>query len=70
MSDLTGKVAVITGGNSGIGLASAQELKNRGVHVAITGRSAESLQNASRQLGEDVLSFQGDVTDIGHLEGV
>ena len=70
MSDLTGKVAVITGGNSGIGLATAQELKNRGATVAITGRSAESLRAAASQLGGNTLSFQGDVTDHDHLEKV
>ena len=70
MNDLAGKVAVITGGNSGIGLATAQELKNRAASVAITGRSAESLQAAVNQLGGDTLSFQGDVTDLDHLEKV
>ena len=70
MSDLTDKVAVITGGNSGIGLATAQELKARGAKVAITGRSAESLQEATSQLGGETLSFQGDVTDLSHLETV
>ena len=70
MSDLSGKVAVVTGGNSGIGLATAQELKDRGAKVAITGRSAESLQAAKTQLGGSTLSFQGDVTDLAHLESV
>ena len=70
MNDLTGKVAVVTGGNSGIGLATAQELKDRGAKVSITGRSAESLGEAISQLGEDALSFQGDVTNMAHLERV
>ena len=70
MSDFTGKVAVVTGGNSGIGLATAQEFKNRGAKVAITGRSADSLKEAVQQLGDDVLSFQGDVSDLSHLESV
>ena len=70
MSDLSGKVAVVTGGNSGIGLATAQELKDRGAKLAITGRSAESLQDAKNQVGGSTLGFQGDVTDMAHLEQV
>jgi NAD(P)-dependent dehydrogenase (short-subunit alcohol dehydrogenase family) len=55
MKRLQGKVAVITGGNSGIGLASAQRLKEEGAKVAITGRSQKTLDEAVKLLGSDIL---------------
>jgi len=62
------KVAVITGGGSGIGLATARLLKSRGAAVAIIGRDANRLEQARRELGEDVLALPGDVSRPGDIE--
>jgi NAD(P)-dependent dehydrogenase (short-subunit alcohol dehydrogenase family) len=62
MEPLTGKRYAITGGNSGIGLATARELVRRGAGVAILGRNAQTLAAAQRELGESALTVQGDVT--------
>ena len=64
---LAGKVAVITGGSSGIGLAIAREFTAEGAQVAIFGRNEEALQKASAQLPE-ALTVQGDVTSNADLE--
>jgi NAD(P)-dependent dehydrogenase (short-subunit alcohol dehydrogenase family) len=61
----TGKAVVITGGNSGIGLATAQLLRAEGARVAITGRNEDTLAEARRLLGSDTLSSRLDVTDEG-----
>jgi NAD(P)-dependent dehydrogenase (short-subunit alcohol dehydrogenase family) len=65
---LQDKVAVITGGNSGIGLATASEFKANGAKVAIFGRSRQTLDQAVASLGSDVLAVQGDVRKLGDLE--
>ena len=65
MSDLNGKIAVVTGGNSGIGYASAAELKSRGATVVITGRNAERVATAAEDLG-----VLGKVADVTNLEAV
>jgi NAD(P)-dependent dehydrogenase (short-subunit alcohol dehydrogenase family) len=70
MKRLQGKVAVITGGNSGIGLASAQRLKEEGARVAITGRSQKTLDEAVKLLGSDILAIQSDVAKAGDIEKV
>ncbi len=70
MKRLEGKVAVITGGNSGIGLASAQRLKEEGAKVAITGRSQKTLDEAVKLLGNDILAIQSDVSKAGDIEKV
>jgi NAD(P)-dependent dehydrogenase (short-subunit alcohol dehydrogenase family) len=70
MKRLQGKVAVITGGNSGIGLASAQRLKEEGARVAITGRSQKTLDEAVKLLGSDILAIQSDVSKAGEIEKV
>ena len=54
-----GKVAVITGGNSGIGLATAHEFKANGAKIVILGRSRATLDQAAASLGDDVLAVQG-----------
>ena len=66
MSTLNGKIAVVTGGNSGIGYASAQELKAKGARVFITGRSAERVQKAADELG--VKGFVADVSDLNAID--
>jgi NAD(P)-dependent dehydrogenase (short-subunit alcohol dehydrogenase family) len=65
---LKNKVALITGGNSGIGLATAKVFLAEGAKVAITGRNAETLAAAARSLGDGVLTLQVDVADIPGME--
>src|SRR2546426_1378738 len=65
---LQDKVAVITGGNSGIGLATAREFKANGAKVVIFGRSRQTLDQAEASLGSDVLAVQGDVRKLADLE--
>ncbi len=60
MSSLEGKVALVTGGNSGIGLATAREFHANGAKVVISGRDRETLEEVSRQLGHDVLAVQAN----------
>ncbi|NMO17816.1 glucose 1-dehydrogenase [Pyxidicoccus fallax] len=60
---LENKVALITGGNSGIGLATARLFVAEGARVAITGRNQETLDAAARELGPDVLVLKADVND-------
>lgn len=65
MSSLLGKVAVVTGGNSGIGFATAQKFKEDGASVIITGRSAEKVEKAAQELG--VKGLVADVSDLSAL---
>ena len=65
---LAGKVAVITGGNSGIGLAIAQEFTQQGAEVVIFGRNAQTLDEAIQHIGNGTLAVQGDVTKLADLE--
>jgi len=68
MKRLEGKVALVTGGNSGIGLATAKRLKEEGARVAITGRSQKTLDAAVKELGSDVLAIQSDVSRAADIE--
>lgn len=68
MKRLEGKVAVITGGNSGIGLASAQRLQAEGARVAIAGRSKKTLDDAVKTIGNGVLALQADVSKLPDLD--
>lgn len=68
MSKLKGKVAVITGGNSGIGLATAKEFKEQGAQVAISGRDQKTLDAAASAIGGDVLAVQADVTELADID--
>ncbi|MGH6633318.1 SDR family NAD(P)-dependent oxidoreductase [Sphingopyxis sp.] len=71
--DLTGKIAVVTGGNSGIGLGIAQELAEQGAKVFVTGRRQEELDTAVKLIGHGAVGVRGDVTsfaDLDHLYDV
>ena len=70
MSRLKNKVAVITGGNSGIGFGIAQEFKNEGAKGAIVGRNQETLDSAVAQLGDNFIAINADVTNVSDLERV
>ena len=65
---LDGKTAVITGGNSGIGLATAQRFVQEGAFVFITGRRQNELDKAVKQIGKNVIGVQGDVTNLEDLD--
>ena len=64
---LEGKVALITGGNSGIGLATAKQFVNEGAYVYISGRRDTELA-AVKEIGENVTGIQGDVSNLGDLD--
>ncbi|WP_300757852.1 glucose 1-dehydrogenase [Janthinobacterium sp.] len=68
MSNLQGKVAVITGGGSGIGLATAQRFVQEGAYVYITGRRQSELDKAVVLIGSNVTAVQGDVTSLPDLD--
>jgi len=68
MNRLEGKVAVITGGNSGIGLATARRFAEEGAHVFITGRRQNELDAAVRQIGKQATGVQGDVSSLADLD--
>ena len=68
MAKLDGKVAVVTGGNSGIGLATAKRFAAEGVHVFITGRRQAELDAAVSQIGKNVSGVQGDVSNLADLD--
>ena len=65
---LSGKTALITGGNSGIGLATAKLFVAEGARVTITGRDRARLDAAARELGVQALAVEADVTDIAAIE--
>jgi NAD(P)-dependent dehydrogenase (short-subunit alcohol dehydrogenase family) len=65
---LEGKIALITGGNSGIGLATAREFVNQGAYVFITGRRDAELARAVKEIGRNVTGVQGDVSNLGDLD--
>jgi NAD(P)-dependent dehydrogenase (short-subunit alcohol dehydrogenase family) len=68
LSKLEGKIALITGGNSGIGLATAKQFVNEGAYVFITGRRQAELDEAVRQIGKHVTSVRGDVANLADLD--
>jgi NAD(P)-dependent dehydrogenase (short-subunit alcohol dehydrogenase family) len=68
MGKLEGKIALVTGGNSGIGLAAAKQFVNEGAYVFITGRRDAELAAAVKEIGKGVTGVQGDVSDLGDLD--
>ena len=65
---LEGKIALITGGNSGIGLATAKQFVNEGAYVFINGRREAELAAAKKQIGKNVTAIQGDVSNLHDLD--
>jgi len=68
MGKLEGKVAVITGGNSGIGLATAKEFKEQGARVVITGRDQATLDDAKRAIGGDAVAIRSDTSSLTQID--
>ncbi len=68
MKRFEGKVAVVTGGNSGIGLATAKRLQEEGARVAIVGRSKKTLDEAVKTIGNGVVAVQADVSVAKDLD--
>jgi NAD(P)-dependent dehydrogenase (short-subunit alcohol dehydrogenase family) len=68
MGKLEGKIALISGGNSGIGLATAKQFVNEGAYVFITGRRDAELTAAVAEIGSNVTGVQGDVSNLGDLD--
>jgi NAD(P)-dependent dehydrogenase (short-subunit alcohol dehydrogenase family) len=65
---LVGKVALVTGGNSGIGLATAKRFVSEGAYVFITGRRQKELDTAVKEIGKNVTAVQGDVSKLADLD--
>jgi NAD(P)-dependent dehydrogenase (short-subunit alcohol dehydrogenase family) len=68
MSKLVGKIALITGGSTGLGFATADRFLDEGAEVIITGRREAELDSAVKRLGRNVLGVQGDVSNLAHLD--
>src|ERR1700730_9778275 len=68
MNKLEGKTPLITGGTSGIGLATAKAFGNEGAYVFITGRREAELAAAVKEIGRNVTGVQGDVSNLGDLD--
>jgi NAD(P)-dependent dehydrogenase (short-subunit alcohol dehydrogenase family) len=68
MGKLDGKIALITGGNSGIGLATAKAFVSEGAYVFITGRREPELASAVKEIGRNVTGVQGDASSLGDLD--
>ncbi|NLD69766.1 MAG: SDR family oxidoreductase [Limnobacter sp.] len=64
MNKLSGKIAIVTGGNSGIGFAAAKAFANEGAQVVIVGRRPEAVDAAVAELGRGAAGFVGDVSDL------
>src|SRR5438128_8801719 len=68
MGKLEGKIALVTGGTSGIGLATAKRFVNDGAYVFITGRREAELSVAVKEIGKNVTGVQGDVSNLADLD--
>ena len=69
-SKLSGKIALVTGGSSGIGLATAKRFVSEGAYVFITGRRQPELDAAVKLIGSDVTGIRGDVSNLADLDRV
>ena len=65
---LPGKIALVTGGSSGIGLATAKRFVSEGAHVFITGRRQSELDGAVKELGDNATALRGDVANLADLD--
>jgi NAD(P)-dependent dehydrogenase (short-subunit alcohol dehydrogenase family) len=70
MNKLEGKIAVVTGGNSGIGLATAKLLRQEGAKVAISGRDQTTLDTAAKEIGEGTLTIRSDISKLEDLDAL
>jgi NAD(P)-dependent dehydrogenase (short-subunit alcohol dehydrogenase family) len=70
MKKLEGKIALVTGGNSGIGLAAAKEFSTEGAMVVVVGRDRKTLDIAQHELGREALALQADVSNLSDLDSV
>src|ERR1700676_5079797 len=70
MAKLEGKIALVTGGSSGIRLAVAKQFVDEGAYVFITGRRERELAAALKEIGSNVTGVQGDVSVLGDLDRV
>jgi NAD(P)-dependent dehydrogenase (short-subunit alcohol dehydrogenase family) len=70
MNKLEGKIALITGGNSGIGLATAKRFVDEGAYVFITGRREPELAAAVKEIARNVTGVRGDVSNLGDLDRI
>lgn len=68
MGKLNGKVALVTGGNGGIGYATAKLFAEEGAHVYITGRRKDKVESAAKELGASVTGVQSDVSNLQDIE--
>jgi NAD(P)-dependent dehydrogenase (short-subunit alcohol dehydrogenase family) len=68
MGKLDGKIALVTGGNSGIGLATAKQFVSEGAYVFITGRREAELARAAKEIGRNVTAVQSDVANLADLD--
>ena len=68
MGKLEGKTALITGGNGGIGFATAKQFAIEGAYVFITGRRHPELAAAVKEIGRNVIGVQGDASNLGDLD--
>ena len=68
MGKLDGRIALVTGGSSGIGLATAKQFVTEGAYVFITGRRDPELAAAVKEIGRNVTGVQGDVSNLGSLD--
>src|SRR5258707_3697117 len=70
MGKLAGKITLVTGGNSGIGLATAKRFVDEGAYVFITGRRDRELAAAAKEIGRNVTGIQSDVSSLANLDNL